>query len=423
MSKFVGFDDVLSHVRNMLNRSPWPQDGRSELFIVRDLYGRVRLVTSESDEVTGQDDEWLKQAAQDLHDALGPRSHAVDDTVLPVDPDLIESLRKQAIKLGPRVYLLDRSVSTKIWWEASSLSESSSAQRFALYSVKGGVGRSTTAVVLSRFLAGRGERVLVLDLDLESPGLSGMLDHEVQPRYGITDWLVEDLVRQGNEVFEDLCARPRWDTEFAGSVQVVPAWGKNPGEYLAKVGRVYMDTKRPWNERVQTLIKKLERRYKPTVILLESRSGLHDLAAAPVTNLSANVLLFAVDSSSTWTGYNVLFKHWSEHNLSPSIRDKLWIVSALTPQVGWKEYIELFRDRAWELFRNNLYDEVGPTEDWSVDRFSFDRTEPDAPHDPLPVYWTSGLGAGSSLSKLPDVAVETAYKEFCKRFEYLFLTD
>lgn len=42
--------------------------------------------------------------------------------------------------------------------------------------------------------AGR-KRVLVLDLDLESPGLSSaLLPSERQPKYGITDWLIEDLL-------------------------------------------------------------------------------------------------------------------------------------------------------------------------------------------------------------------------------------
>ena len=50
--------------------------------------------------------------------------------------------------------------------------------RFTLYSVKGGVGRTTTAAVLAWQLAHNGQRVLVVDLDLESPGLSSaMLSH------------------------------------------------------------------------------------------------------------------------------------------------------------------------------------------------------------------------------------------------------
>jgi len=47
-----------------------------------------------------------------------------------------------------------------------------------------------------------GKRVLVLDLDLESPGLSSsLLPPDRQPMYGITDWLIEDLVDNADIVF------------------------------------------------------------------------------------------------------------------------------------------------------------------------------------------------------------------------------
>lgn len=423
MSNTVRFDDIKKRVRQVLNLSLSPQDDRPELFIVRNLYGRLRLVISESDECARHDNEWLRRAARDICEALGSRSRASDTRILPVNSSLIESLKKQSVELVPSVYWLDRSISTELWRTINSSPRTSNVQRFALYSVKGGVGRSTTAVVLSRYLADRGERVLVVDLDLESPGLSAMLSDEYQPRYGITDWLVEDLIGQGNELLDDLSAKPQWRNEFVGDVRVVPAWGRDPGEYLAKLGRVYVDTERSWNERVQTLIETLENRYGSTITILESRSGLHDLAAATVTDLSANVLMFVVDSSSTWTGYRVLFEHWKEYNLSASIREKLVLVSALTPPVKSKEYIDLLRERAWELFREHLYDNVSPTDDWQQDRFSFDRSEADAPHDPLPVYWDNGLGTGASLANLPDLAVQTAYEEFWKRFEYLFLTE
>jgi len=45
----------------------------------------------------------------------------------------------------------------------------------ALYSFKGGVGRTTTTTLLAWQLAKRGKKVLVVDLDLESPGLGELL--------------------------------------------------------------------------------------------------------------------------------------------------------------------------------------------------------------------------------------------------------
>ena len=75
------------------------------------------------------------------------------------------------------------------------------------FSIKGGVGRSTALAATAWSLAQEGKRVLVLDLDLESPGLSSaLLPSERQPMYGIIDWLIEDLVDNGDVVFESMVA-------------------------------------------------------------------------------------------------------------------------------------------------------------------------------------------------------------------------
>ena len=280
-----------------------------------------------------------------------------------------------------------------------------------------GRGRSTTAAVLAWHLARNGEHVLVVDLDLESPGLSSaMLDLAARPEFGVTDWFVEDLVGQDDYVSERMAAAPAWAQELDGDVRVVPAHGSEPGEYLAKLGRVYLDIKVPWTVRLERLLSRLEETYKPSIVLLESRSGLHDIAAATVTDLGAQVLLFAVDAESHWTDYAVLFRHWQTHGLAPSIRERLSIVSALTPEIDTERYLRRFREQAWNLFRERLYDDIEPSGD-SRDRFSFDLHEEGAPHDPIAIHWNRGLAAGASLRDLEWEQMRQAYTKFLTRFD------
>jgi cytochrome c-type biogenesis protein CcmH/NrfG len=49
---------------------------------------------------------------------------------------------------------------------------------FTFYSFKGGVGRSLALLNVAYTLAGRGRHVLVVDMDLEAPGISGFLDRQ-----------------------------------------------------------------------------------------------------------------------------------------------------------------------------------------------------------------------------------------------------
>ena len=81
-------------------------------------------------------------------------------------------------------------------------------------------------------------------------------------------------------------------------------------------------------------------------------------AAATVTDLDAEVLLFAGDSPSHWTDYRILFDHWSTHGLATGIRERLSIVSVLTLELGAGRYLEGFREQSWNLFRDRLHDTV-----------------------------------------------------------------
>ena len=425
-ANFVSFDDVQDRVADVLRSTAAMPAAIDRLYLVRDLLGRVRIAVSDAVEEDKACQDVLKHFARNLHRALGPHGYDEEEAVLFVDEEMLEELSEVArlpdlfVSRGKteRVYWVERLLTGHGWWSLAAPPEVG-AQRFTLYSVKGGVGRSTTAAVLAWHLARNGQRVLVLDLDLESPGLSSaMLDARRRPRFGVADWFVEDLVGQGDHVAEEMAAAPAWAQDFDGDVRVVPAYGSEPGEYLAKLGRVYMDTQESWAVRLNRLVWRLEEVHKPSVVLLESRSGLHDIAAAAVTDLHAQVLLFALDSDSHWADYTILFRHWQEQEVAAAIRERLSIVSALTLERDTEAYLQSFRERAWDLFREHLYDDVLPSNDPS-DLFSFDIHEDDAPHDPLVIHWTRGLAAGASLRDPERITapVQQAYASFLTRFD------
>ena len=179
------------------------------------------------------------------------------------------------------------------------------------------------------------------------------------------------------------------------------------------------DTPDPWATRLERLLQSLEDRCDPTVVLLDSRSGLHDIAAATVTDVNAQVLLLAIDSASTWEDFGILFRHWYTHGLAASIRGNLSIVSALTPETDTEHYLKGFREQSWRLFQECLYDELRADDNPAADRFAFDLNDERAPHDPLPIFWNRGLAAGASLRRLEQGPVALAYAEFLQRFDQL----
>ena len=420
MKQFVPFDSIAGHVKSLLLAPGALPANIPDLYLVRDLFGKVRL--SISDEIDRDDAarDSLGRLAVALHEALGAHSYPPDSAVLSVDREFLKSLADESTQIHPGVYWIDRLVTGSDWWTVRSGHRAQGAHRFTLYSVKAGVGRTTTAAVLARHLACRGERVLVIDLDLESPGLSrSTMDALEWPEFGVTDWFVEDLVGQGDRVIDEMTASPVWALELEGDVHVAPAHGREPGEYLAKLGRVYMDTPDPWAGRLERLLQSLEKRCDATVVLLDSPSGLNDIAAAAVMRVNAQVLLLAVDSASTWDDYGILFRHWQAQGLAGSIRRNLAIVSALTPVIDFEHYLEGFRQRSWHLFQECLYDEPRDDDDPAAVRFAFARDDERAPHDPLPIVWNRGFAAGTSLRSPEQAPVSIAYAEFLRRFDQI----
>ena len=414
--QFHRFDSFLPQVVDTL-RYPKPEP-IERIYVIRDLYGKARLAVSDALEGHSGATSFLKEEAKVLHQRLGVRAYPPEDAILFLDAELIKELHSSGREILPGVHLVDRLLTGAGWWTVNGGEAETST--YTLYSIKGGVGRSTTAAVLAWHWTQRGERVLVVDLDLESPGLSSaMLHPSAQPEYGVVDWFVEDMVGQGDRVLEDMIARPSWHQDFRGDVCIVPAHGRDPSEYLAKLGRVYLDVDVPWTQRLQRMLRKLRRLVKPTVVLLESRSGLHDIAAATMTDLNAHVLLFGTDSDTTWQDYGILFAHWQELGLARDIRERLSIVSSLTPEVDTEAYMERFRERSWTLFQDHVYDHVESTAE--PDDFTFDLDEDDAPHDPIPIHWTRGLAAGASLRDFEHTTVAQAYSRFLSRVDRLVL--
>ena len=379
------------------------------LVINRDLNGRVRFIAPEQ-----LRENEAQRAAVDavygvLSERLAPHAYSPGSGILyETSKELAcHDATHYALKGLPHVWVVDRLATEANWARISP--EAEGVPRIVFFSIKGGVGRSTALAATAWHLAQTGRRVLVLDLDLESPGLSSaLLPLERQPMYGITDWLVEDLVDNGDAVFDSMVATSNLSHD--GEIHVVPAHGADHGEYIAKLGRVWMPklqadgAREMWSARLGRLLQALEVRVQPDVVLIDSRSGIDEIASACITDLGANlILLFALEGEQTWNGYRMLFEQWQRAHVAETIRERLKIVGAIVPELDRVSYLEGLRESAYGIFVDTLYDEIapanpeaiGPTSNgdgkWRVDDlvegWNFDEADEGAPHYPWAVNW------------------------------------
>mgnify|MGYP001157752160 CR=1 FL=1 len=296
----ITFDEILPSVQRLIRQYCDLFESCQTLIVNRDLNGKVRFILPLSfEDLLSTDNELNKKFFEFLSTAecmLAPHCWPVEQLVL-FEQDIEQiTWGAQAFSINTdcknlTVKVADRLASSANWDEISSVNINT--PRIVFFSIKGGVGRSSALAATAWHLAEKGRRVLIVDLDLESPGLSSaILSTEKQPTYGITDWLVEDLVDHGDALLRNMIATS--DLSRDGQIYVVPAHGAEPGDYIAKLGRVWM----------------------PKI----NKEGQHE----------------------SWA----------------SRLERLQIVAALVPEQNKLPYLQALQDSSYNLFAATQYDEV-----------------------------------------------------------------
>jgi MinD-like ATPase involved in chromosome partitioning or flagellar assembly len=165
------------------------------------------------------------------------------------------------------------------------------------YSYKGGTGRSMALVNVAALLAKRGKRVLVVDFDLEAPGLTTFASlRPTKPAKGLVDFVTAYLAtNESPDCEEYVYAASGSDFfELNGQVWVMPA-GLQDDSYGVRLNTInwldlyerrdgfllFEDLKQQWSKKV-----------KPDYVLIDSRTGHTDIAGICTRQLPDAVALF-----------------------------------------------------------------------------------------------------------------------------------
>ncbi|WP_313132011.1 tyrosine-protein kinase family protein [Stutzerimonas nitrititolerans] len=383
----VTFDQALDKAIDAILHC-YPDIQWSDIRLVRDMQGKLFVVLP--DELV-EDRSEMERLNEVLTGALqhyaGSASPAacLSDTLSGA-----ELLKEPAIvyyRGDHAVHVIERRAMGENWLLEPGQPDLSHPPRFVFFSLKGGVGRSTALALWARQLCQEGKSVLVVDMDLEAPGLGAqLLEQSGKPLYGVADWLVEDLV--GNPADSLVPDMAQQSPVVPAGLWVVPAFGSTtdqaPQNMLAKLARAYLEKPNSegsqlFAQRLQRMLQALEYHYQPDVVLVDSRAGLHETVATTLLHLDAEVLCFAVDLEVTWQGYRYLFSHLTQlaqQKLQQGDwRDRFKMVSAR----AMPENFERFLDRSYGLWTDTLYDESSE----EVGGLSFDVRDEAAPHYPL----------------------------------------
>ena len=182
------------------------------------------------------------------------------------------------------------------------------------YSYKGGTGRTMTLANVAWILASHGYKVLVIDWDLEAPGLHRfyypfLIDHNLSSSEGIIDffWRInryKDFVNAdlSDDFLSELSIRLDWEFPQNGFIDFIPS-GKQDTMYSTKVNSfdwetLYTNGLGP--KIIPDLIGCFKSQYD--YILIDSRTGVSDTAGICTVQFPDSLLIFSTLNNQNLLG-------------------------------------------------------------------------------------------------------------------------
>lgn len=289
------------------------------------------------------------------------------------------------------------------------------------YSFKGGLGRSTLLASFAIQRAQIGERVCVLDFDLDSPGAGRLLSADAEgttARWGVVDFLLEQSPVEAQ--FSDYyhrCDR----VSGAGEIVVFPS-GYMDEHYADKLARVDLEEAPEAHESgLWKLSARVREELKPDWILLDARTGISEPAGQLLSGIAHLHVLLGTTNDQSWQGLNrVLDRLGKDRVMLDRPQADVLLVQAMVPagEAG-KTAMERFAGRADREFDERYYlpEEADQDRFWTVG----DKESLDAPHNPMPIRYDSDLADFDDIQTVLETLNGSAYRDIAERIASRFL--
>ena len=427
--RFIHFDEAkkaaTTDVRRWIGASS--QDLRAMLIV--DLFGKIRLAiwSSVAADTSGLAENLVANCGAWW---TGEVLHVtgLDVVTAKVYDSAWDSTRRDDSE--PRFCVHDRHRSRTAWfsgpvdpiWDASG----NAPPVVVFYSFKGGLGRSTLLASFAIQRARAGERVCVVDFDLDSPGAGRLLSADPEgltASWGVVDFLLERSLGEAPLVdYFHRCDR----VASAGEIVVFPA-GKLDEEYADKLARIDLEeAPEAHDSGLWKLLTRMRDELKPRWILLDARTGISEPAGQLLSGIAHLHVLLGTTQDQSWQGLNVVLDRLGkERVLADRPQAEVLLVQAMVPSgEPGKMAKQVFSARAEEEFDDRFY--AAEAGDPNIDdRFWTlgDKGTQDAPHAPMPVDYDSQLASFGDIAEVADALCSGPYPPIVERIVSRFLTE
>ena len=333
----------------------------------------------------------------------------------PADEKLYGEIWATSNEIAPSLRLSERVRSRGFWmkppgepaWEV----DEHAPPVIAFYSFKGGVGRTTALVSFALQRVRIGDTVVVIDLDLDAPGVATLLDSNAaeEQQFGMVDYLIESPLQPKTKLSDYYRSCP--DVAGPGRAFVFPA-GLLDSDYLAMLARLDLEPISDINEHpLSKLLNDVRGELKPDWILLDCRAGLSEASGFALSGLANLTVLLGTTSIQSWHGLRLVIERLGAERFRLGMpQAECVVVQTMTPEnpETAESAKSNFLAEAEKVFREVYYAEDPVDEDDDAFWYVRDMESEDAPHRPSVLYYSQRLAFIRDLREVADTLVEDA---------------
>lgn len=180
----------------------------------------------------------------------------------------------------------------------------------SFYSYKGGTGRTLLVANIAVYAARLGLSVVMVDHDLEAPGLAYKFMPTPAPKPGVLEWLSSGQQPELSAMVQDIPLARRFND--GGRLQLIGAGPPPSNAYLRGVralqSTVFADDGRQGVAGMLTLQDAIGKQLKPDLLLLDARTGITNTNAITTRVLADDVVALTIDSPEQLEGTRAVLR-------------------------------------------------------------------------------------------------------------------
>jgi len=331
-----------------------------KIFIVRNIYSRYAIYIIANTDIKNEPifNEELKEQIDTIQFI-----NEVDDSFI------FQDLIKSSELVYDKIYFSERHVENTNWFIKENYKLKTPVTSF--YSFKGGVGRTTATILTALLLARQGKKVMIVDFDLEAPGLASIFanqNDEAQSLLsvkGFVDFLIdfESNKRDISKINLDDYYFKKNEQVLVGTeggeLIIIPAISTDSdssSSYINKLSKTNIKFINSKDYVPDLFLKKMEEKLNPDHILIDTRTGINDVGGLVFNRYAQTIFLLFYGNQQNMFGLESILPELIKLKEKEI---KFYLINSPVPldENVAKEERGYYVEKSYEIFSNSYYNE------------------------------------------------------------------